>query len=218
MPSLPQTYSGSCMGHSVGQTSDAEFAIFCVRSFWDMQKEMGTSKTCLPQLEERILHALAYRRPSEPHVGRATLQHDSRQFRVLWQCFLLVRTFKNLWLVLLYVRCLVCRTYNTLTTCHQLHQTRRIIYVTIWCTHRSILWGTITIHGTRLPNRTYICTWAYMRQCNSSRAHSTRLHSQHASIQICSTIRSANEIFVIGTLVSAIWSLWTFTSLPIFLF
>lgn len=83
------------MGHSVGQTSDAELAIFCVRSFWDMQKDMGTSNTCFPQLEERILHALAYNRPSEPQVGRATLQHDSRQFRVLWQCFLLVRTFDN---------------------------------------------------------------------------------------------------------------------------
>lgn len=31
-------------------------------------------------------------RPSEPQVGRATRQHDSRQVRVVWQCFRLVRT------------------------------------------------------------------------------------------------------------------------------
>lgn len=59
---------------------------------WDIQNEIGTSKTCLPQFEDRILHALAYKRPSDPQVGLATRQQDSRQFLVLWQCFLLVRT------------------------------------------------------------------------------------------------------------------------------
>lgn len=31
-------------------------------------------------------------RPSDPHVGRLTLQHDSRHIRVLWQCLRFVRT------------------------------------------------------------------------------------------------------------------------------
>ena len=48
-----------------------------------MQNEIGTSNTCFPQFEARILHALAYNRPSEPQVGRATRQHDSRHIRVL---------------------------------------------------------------------------------------------------------------------------------------
>lgn len=38
---------------------------------------------CLPQFVARILQAEAYNRPSDPHVGRATLQHDSRHMRVL---------------------------------------------------------------------------------------------------------------------------------------
>uniref|UniRef100_A0A1A9ZRX8 Uncharacterized protein n=1 Tax=Glossina pallidipes TaxID=7398 RepID=A0A1A9ZRX8_GLOPL len=54
--------------------------------------DRGTSNTCLPQFEDRILQGLAYRRPSDPHVGLATRQHDSRHIRVDWQCLRLVLT------------------------------------------------------------------------------------------------------------------------------
>lgn len=53
-------------------------------------------------------------------------------------------------------------TYNTLSACHQLHKTRRVVYITIGCTDRSILGCTVTIHGTGFPNRTHICAWSNM--------------------------------------------------------
>lgn len=59
---------------------------------WLRQNAMGTSNTCLPQFLDFIRHALLYMLPSEPQVGFETRQHDSRQCRVVWQCFLDVLT------------------------------------------------------------------------------------------------------------------------------
>ena len=52
----------------------------------------NTSLTTYPQLVAFILQALAYNLPSDPQVGLDALQQDSRQWRVVWQCFLLVLT------------------------------------------------------------------------------------------------------------------------------
>jgi hypothetical protein len=45
-----------------------------------------------PQFLDFIRQALLYILPSDPQVGLATRQHDSRQWRVVWQYFLDVRT------------------------------------------------------------------------------------------------------------------------------
>lgn len=90
-PSLPQTIFCSTLVQSIGQSS-IWFPAVPVRS-WLIQNEIGTSNMCLPQFDALILQADAYKRPSDPHVGRATRQQDSRHIRVLWQCLRFVLTF-----------------------------------------------------------------------------------------------------------------------------
>lgn len=60
LPSEPQTSCCGTFPQSVGQSSGEFPATLAVRCSCDMQYDIGTSKICLPQLAERILHDDAY--------------------------------------------------------------------------------------------------------------------------------------------------------------
>lgn len=127
-------------------------------------------------------------------------------------------------------------SYDSLTASYQFHLTSRAVNICIGTTDRSIFRSAIAVHWTLLADHWSWRTWSQVCQWHRWLSNTTSLNWQHATIEISSTISSANQIFfrwtpfenwrdlneflcqfkIYSSLVVTVWTFRSFTSLEIF--
>lgn len=112
---------------------------------------------------------------------------------------------------------LATRTYNTLSTCEEFHLARGVVDIAIGCTYRSILGCTVTINGTRFTDGTDVGAWTNVSKGYGMVSNTACLDTEHAAIQVGSAISAAHEVFLCWAFVGAVWTFWSFATLPVFL-